>query len=84
MCLGVPGLLVERCPAQPEALASGLVEFDGLRRTVCLELVPEAQPGDYVVVHAGIAITTIDAAEAERLLQHVREMDEPELRNSVS
>jgi hydrogenase expression/formation protein HypC len=79
MCLGVPGRIVERCPVDESALAAGLVEFDGLRRRVCLALVPDATVGDYVVVHAGIAISQIDADEAERLLQHLREMDENEI-----
>jgi hydrogenase expression/formation protein HypC len=57
-------------------MASGLVEFDGLRRAVCLELVPEASIGDFVIVHAGIAISRVDAAEAERLLEHLRTMGE--------
>jgi hydrogenase expression/formation protein HypC len=79
MCLGVPGRLVERCIVDPTALAAGLVEFEGLHRRICLELVPDAIVGDYVVVHAGIAISRIDADEAERLLQHLREMGENEI-----
>lgn len=81
MCLGVPGRIVERCTLGEAALAAGLVEFDGLRRRVCLELVPDAAVGDFVLVHAGIAISLIDAGEAERLLQHLRalhEIDIPE------
>jgi len=84
MCLGVPGRLIERCEVIANALATGLVEFEGLRRRVCLELVPEAMNGDYVLVHAGIAITRIDAPEAERLLQHLREMGENEIAAEAS
>lgn len=76
MCLAVPGRIVERSTAIGGALASGVVEFDGLRRQVCLELVPEASVGAYVIIHAGIAISTMDTTEAERLLQHLREMNE--------
>lgn len=76
MCLGVPGKVVDRLPVGQGDLASGLIEFEGLRRRVCLELVPEAVAGDFVVVHAGIAISRIDAAEAERLLEHLRAMNE--------
>lgn len=79
MCLGVPGRVVERCATPNGDLAAGFVEFDGLRRKVCLELVPEAAAGDYVIVHAGIAIHTIDTAEAERLLKHLHEMNEFEI-----
>jgi hydrogenase expression/formation protein HypC len=77
MCLGVPGRIIELRNAAGE-LASALVEFDGLRRSVCVELVPEALPGDYVVVHAGIALSCVDAGEAQRLLMHLRELGEPE------
>jgi hydrogenase expression/formation protein HypC len=84
MCLGVPGKVVERCAAAGNELAAGFVEFDGLRRKVCLELVPEAGVGDYVIVHAGIAITTVDAAEAECLLQHLRAAHEFEVPTDVA
>lgn len=78
MCLGVPGKLLERQQPRDGELATAVVEFDGLRRSVCVELVPDAAPGDYVIVHAGIALTCVDRAEAERLLQHLREMNELE------
>ena len=78
MCLGVPGRVVERCATQAGELAAGVVEFDGLRRKVCLELVPDAKIGDYVLVHAGIAINSIDTVEAERVLRHLRAMNEYE------
>ena len=73
MCLGVPGLLVEK-QQDSEALATGIVEFAGIRRRVCLACVPDAGPGDYVIVHAGIAISTIDAVEAQRVFAHLRDM----------
>jgi hydrogenase expression/formation protein HypC len=79
MCLGVPGRLVERCIVDNSALATGLVEFEGLRRRVCLELVPDAKIGDYVVVHAGIAISHLDVGEAERLLRHLRLLNEMDI-----
>jgi hydrogenase expression/formation protein HypC len=76
MCLGIPGRVVERYPSSGNELIHGLVEFDGLRRRVCLDVVPDAMVGDYVIVHAGIAISRLDAAEATRLLEHLREMGE--------
>jgi len=79
MCLGVPGKIVEKMATASGDLANAVVEFGGLRRKVCVSLVPEAQPGDYVLVHAGIALNRIDASEAERLLLHLRAMgEEPE------
>jgi hydrogenase expression/formation protein HypC len=73
MCLGIPGLIVQRL-APVDELDFSLVEFAGLRRRVCTACVSDAQPGDYVIVHAGIAISRIDTDEATRLLQHLREI----------
>jgi hydrogenase expression/formation protein HypC len=72
MCLGVPGRLVERLP-EVDGLAHGVIEFAGVRRQACLACVPDAAVGDHVVVHAGLAISRLDAGEAERLLAHLRE-----------
>jgi hydrogenase expression/formation protein HypC len=77
MCLGIPGLVIEYLP-EHDGLAFGLVEFAGLRRRVCLACVPEARPGDYVIVHAGIAISRLDEDEADRLLLQLRELGELE------
>lgn len=67
MCLAVPGLVVER-QDPPDEMPWAVVEFAGLRRRVCVACVPESRPGDYVLVHAGIAITRIDPDEAGDLL----------------
>ncbi len=74
MCLAVPGLIVEMLESEPP-FAAGLVEFAGVRRSVSLACVPEARPGDYVLVHAGVAITRINAAEAARVLAALEEID---------
>jgi len=70
MCLGVPGLVIER-QEMADGLASGVVEFAGIRRPVCLACLPEARPGDYVIVHAGIAISRVDPAEAQRVFAYL-------------
>jgi hydrogenase expression/formation protein HypC len=75
MCLGVPGLVIER-QEPADGLATGLVEFAGVRRRVCLECVPEAVPGDYVIVHAGIAISRVDPDEARKVFEYLRESGE--------
>jgi hydrogenase expression/formation protein HypC len=76
MCLGVPGRLVQQL--EPVAgVEFGLVEFGGLRRAVCTACVPDAAPGDYVIVHAGVAISRLDAEEAACLLQHLTEIGGP-------
>jgi hydrogenase expression/formation protein HypC len=75
MCLGIPGRVVERQAATDE-LATGIVEFAGVRRRTCLACVPEAQPGDYVIVHAGVAISRVDPVEAQRVFAYLNEIDE--------
>lgn len=75
MCLGVPGLVVER-ELSGEELDYGVVEFAGIKRRVCLACVPDAQLGDYVIVHAGIAISRIDPKEAQRVFAYLNEIGE--------
>jgi hydrogenase expression/formation protein HypC len=62
MCLGIPGEIVT---IRPSTLRMGDVVFGSVRREVCLEYVPEAQVGDYVVVHAGFAIAKLDLDQAK-------------------
>ena len=75
MCLGIPGRITEIYPI--EGLDMGLVDFGGVRREVCLAYVAgEVEPGDYVVVHVGFAISRIDEEEARRTFELLREMSE--------
>ncbi|WP_086781487.1 HypC/HybG/HupF family hydrogenase formation chaperone [Crossiella equi] len=73
MCLGVPGRIVSVAvpPDRPD-LRAGTVDFDGVRREVCLAYTPEAEVGDYVIVHVGFAISHVDEAEAARTLAVLR------------
>ncbi len=71
MCLGVPGKILD---VQIGDLRTGRVAFGGIVRDVCLEYVPEAQEGDWVIVHVGFAISRIDEAEATRTLAYLEEM----------
>ena len=64
MCLGIPGEIVE--VREDDGLRVGKVRFAGISRDVCLDYVPDAVCGDFVVVHVGFAISKIDAEEAER------------------
>lgn len=64
MCLGVPGRIVD---VDDDAWL-GTVDFDGVRRPVCLAYTPEARLGDYVIVHVGFAISRVDEDEAARTL----------------
>jgi hydrogenase expression/formation protein HypC len=57
------------------AFAQALVEFAGVRRPVNMACVPDAELGEYVLVHAGVAITRIDSREAARILADLSEME---------
>jgi hydrogenase expression/formation protein HypC len=72
MCLGIPGEILEI--REDNGLRVGKVRFGGITREVCLEYVPEAQSGDFVVVHVGFAISRVDAAEAARTYQMLEEL----------
>jgi hydrogenase expression/formation protein HypC len=74
MCLAVPGLVVEMVDTDPP-FTSAIVEFGGVRRRVSLACVPEAEQGDYVLVHAGVAITRINPAEATKVLEALKDLD---------
>ena len=68
MCLAVPGKLVEWIDREPP-FARALVEFGGIRRDISMACLPEADIGDYVIVHAGIAISQMDTDEAAQVLE---------------
>jgi len=72
MCLAIPGLLVE--VSRDQEIAMGKVDFGGTARRVCLEHVPEAKPGDYVLVHVGFALARIDEEEARRIFGFLESM----------
>ena len=72
MCLGVPGKILEIYEA--ESLKMGKVDFGGVVREACLEYVPEAEVGDYIVVHVGFAISLVSEEEAQATLEMLREI----------
>jgi hydrogenase expression/formation protein HypC len=74
MCLAVPGQIVELLQGHPP-FSTAVVEFGRVRRTVSTACVPEAGLGDFVMVHAGIAISRVDANEAARVLATLQELD---------
>lgn len=75
MCLGVPGQILS-VDERPDGLAMARVSFGGVVKEVCLAYTPEAQVGDYVVVHVGFAISRIDEAEAQELFRFLEQMQE--------
>jgi hydrogenase expression/formation protein HypC len=68
MCLAIPGKIEAILSDDPEAMKMGKVDFGGIKKTVNLDLVPEASIGDYVLVHVGVAISKVDEDEAMRTL----------------
>jgi hydrogenase expression/formation protein HypC len=82
MCLGIPGKVISVDDTDSE-MPWGMIEFEGIRRKVSLACTPDVQTGDYVIVHAGMAISRVDEAEAARVfelvqtLQHSDGWDEP-------
>lgn len=74
MCLGIPGEVLSSA-VDAEGVRRGRVRFGGVVREVCLDLVPEAAVGDYVVVHVGFAISRIDPEEAQRVFELLSELE---------
>ena len=74
MCLGVPGKLID--VYTQDGLAMGKVEFGGIVRETCLAYTPEAQVGDYVIVHVGFAISRLNEAEADEIFSYLDQMGE--------
>lgn len=64
MCLAIPGKIVSS--EVSNGVRVGRVQFGGITRETCLDFVPEASVGDYVIVHVGFAISRVDRIEAER------------------
>ena len=66
MCLALPGRLLSL--TEEGGLKMGRIDYDGTVKTACLECLPDARPGQYVLVHAGFAIGLVDEAEARKTL----------------
>lgn len=72
MCLGIPGEIVAM--REENGVTVGKVQFGGIARDVCLSCIPEAEVGDFVLVHVGFAIARVDrdaAASAYRTLEEL-------------
>lgn len=86
MCLAIPGKILTA--EDRDGVRIGRVQFGGITRETCLDFVPEAVVGDYVIVHVGFAISRVDAEEVEKsyeLLESLGVLQEelgPETENS--
>jgi hydrogenase expression/formation protein HypC len=75
MCLAVPGRIISIEDGDP-LLRSGRVDFGGVVKRVNLAYVPEARIADYVLVHVGFAISTVDEVEARQVFRYLQQMGE--------
>jgi hydrogenase expression/formation protein HypC len=73
MCLAVPGKVLSVEDGDP-AFRSGYVDFCGIKKNVNLAFTPEVQPGDFVLVHVGFAITRIEEQEAARTFAYLKQI----------
>ena len=72
MCLAVPGRIIRLDTRDDTVMAE--VDFGGVRKDVCLEYIPDATVGEYVIVHVGFAIQRLDEASAIRTLEEFERM----------
>lgn len=76
MCLAIPGKLISITGQLDETFRKGKVSFGGIAKEVNLSMVPDAQPGDYVLVHVGVAIGKVDEEEAMKTFEYLKMMGE--------
>jgi len=74
MCLAVPGKILN--VTGEDFMRCGAVSFGGIVKQVSLAYVPEAKVGDYVIVHVGFAISTVDESEAMQTFEYLKQMGE--------
>ena len=77
MCLAIPGMIMATSGGD-SLMRTARVDFGGVVKEINLAYTPEAEVGDYVLVHVGFALTVIDAAEAEKVFEHLERIGEIE------
>jgi hydrogenase expression/formation protein HypC len=82
MCLAIPGKLVSITASLDETFRFGKVSFGGILKEVNLCMVPDAEVGEYVLVHVGVAIAKVDEEEAAKTFAYLKEMGEVEELNT--
>ncbi len=75
MCLAVPGMIVEVMDSGDAVDRKGKIDFGGIRKEASLAFTPEAGCGDYVLVHAGFALSVVDPDEAQRIFETLSELE---------
>ncbi len=78
MCLAIPGKIIEINAEFDDIFRTAKVSFGGIQKEINLCMVPDAQLGDYVLVHVGVAISKIDEDEALKVFDYLKAMGEVE------
>ena len=76
MCLAIPGKIKSISHEYEGKIKMAKVSFGGIVKDATLEMVPQAQVGDYVLVHVGVAISLVDEAEAKKVFEYLEQMGE--------
>lgn len=83
MCLAVPGKILSIDDSNGELVRTGKVSFGGIVKEVSLAYTPEAKIDDYVIVHVGFALNTIDETEAMKVFEYLKEIDELDFKDET-
>ncbi|HEX7654284.1 MAG TPA: HypC/HybG/HupF family hydrogenase formation chaperone [Verrucomicrobiae bacterium] len=75
MCLAIPGKVLAISGDDP-LFRLGRIDFSGVIKEASLAYLPDTQLGDYVIVHAGFALSKVDEAEANKIFEYLRQMGE--------
>ncbi len=78
MCLAIPGKLESITAQLDDVFRMGRVSFGGIIKEVNLSMTPEAKPGDYLLVHVGVALQIVDEAEALETFRYLQQIGELE------
>jgi hydrogenase expression/formation protein HypC len=73
MCLAIPGRLISRSTS--EVCITGLIDFGGIQREVCLDFIPDLAVGEWATIHVGFAINRIDEQQALQTLRDIAAME---------
>ncbi len=74
MCLGIPGKIISIYDNHGTRMAK--IDFGGVSREACIEVIPEAKPGDWTIVHAGFALNLLSEEEAQETLDILQEISD--------
>ncbi len=75
MCLGIPAKVIECWQDETGGLPMARVDYGNVTATVCIAFTPEAQAGDYVLIHVGFSLSIIDENHAQELREFLNEED---------